>query len=56
MKQVKWRSKENLDAMYIMLYIYQQNPKYYLMLEDDIIATRNYLKILYEVDLNTLRL
>ena len=46
---VKWRSKQNLDAMYLMLYVYKQSPTFYLMLEDDIVSSKDYLKIIYQV-------
>lgn len=42
-RKVKWRSKHNLDESYLMKYSYKLKPKYYLMLEDDIIAYENYL-------------
>jgi len=42
--RAKWRSKQNLDQIFLMMYSYNLNPKYYLMLEDDVIASKDYLK------------
>lgn len=46
--QVKWRSKQNLDAAYLMEYAYTLNPKYYLGIEDDVKAADNYLEKIIE--------
>ncbi|GBP98415.1 Alpha-1,3-mannosyl-glycoprotein 4-beta-N-acetylglucosaminyltransferase A [Eumeta japonica] len=43
LKRVKWRTKQNLDAMFLMTYA-QTKGAFYLMLEDDIIAKKNYMK------------
>ncbi|CAH2103268.1 unnamed protein product [Euphydryas editha] len=43
MKRVKWRSKQNLDTIYLMAYA-QTRGTYYLMLEDDVIAQENYMQ------------
>jgi len=40
--RVKWRSKQNLDQVFLMMYINSLSPEYYLMLEDDVIARKNY--------------
>jgi len=40
--RVKWRSKQNLDQVFLMMYINNLSPEYYLMLEDDVIARKNY--------------
>ncbi|XP_075990546.1 alpha-1,3-mannosyl-glycoprotein 4-beta-N-acetylglucosaminyltransferase A-like [Anticarsia gemmatalis] len=41
-KRVKWRTKQNLDTMYLMAYA-QSKGIYYLMLEDDVITKKNYI-------------
>jgi len=41
-ERVKWRSKQNLDQIFLMMYINKLKPKYYLMLEDDITAKIGY--------------
>ncbi|XP_076799859.1 alpha-1,3-mannosyl-glycoprotein 4-beta-N-acetylglucosaminyltransferase A-like [Clavelina lepadiformis] len=41
--RVKWRSKQNLDQIFLMMYIYNLSPKYYLMMEDDVIASHGYI-------------
>nr|XP_040576027.1 alpha-1,3-mannosyl-glycoprotein 4-beta-N-acetylglucosaminyltransferase B-like [Lepeophtheirus salmonis] len=39
-----WRSKQNMDYAYLYRYVYQKfNFKYFLQLEDDVIATSSYL-------------
>ncbi|XP_068631065.1 alpha-1,3-mannosyl-glycoprotein 4-beta-N-acetylglucosaminyltransferase A-like isoform X2 [Battus philenor] len=43
MKRVKWRTKQNLDAIYLMSYA-QTKGTFYLMLEDDVIAKNNYMQ------------
>ncbi|XP_041987253.1 alpha-1,3-mannosyl-glycoprotein 4-beta-N-acetylglucosaminyltransferase A isoform X2 [Aricia agestis] len=42
-KRVKWRTKQNLDAIYLMSYA-QSKGTFYLMLEDDVIARKNYMQ------------
>ncbi|XP_039258664.1 alpha-1,3-mannosyl-glycoprotein 4-beta-N-acetylglucosaminyltransferase A-like [Styela clava] len=42
-QRVKWRSKQNLDQIFLMTYTYYLNPKYYIMLEDDVLASNDYL-------------
>ena len=49
LERVKWRSKQNLDAVFLMLHAYRNSPKYFLMLEDDIFAKKGYLKTIYSV-------
>lgn len=44
MKRVKWRTKQNLDTIYLMAYA-QSKGTFYLMLEDDVIAKNNYIKV-----------
>lgn len=44
LKRVKWRSKQNLDTIYLMAYA-QTRGTYYLMLEDDVIAEENYMQV-----------
>ena len=41
--RVKWRSKQNLDYSYLMMYAHNRG-EYYLQLEDDIIATNGFVK------------
>ncbi|XP_069781419.1 alpha-1,3-mannosyl-glycoprotein 4-beta-N-acetylglucosaminyltransferase B-like isoform X2 [Narcine bancroftii] len=41
--RVKWRTKQNLDYSFLMMYA-QVKGAFYLQLEDDIIATPNYLQ------------
>nr|XP_026500609.1 alpha-1,3-mannosyl-glycoprotein 4-beta-N-acetylglucosaminyltransferase A [Vanessa tameamea] len=43
LKRVKWRTKQNLDTIYLMAYA-QTRGTYYLMLEDDVIAKENYVQ------------
>lgn len=43
-KRVKWRSKQNLDNIFLMAYA-QSKGTFYLMLEDDIIAKKNYIQV-----------
>ncbi|XP_013179073.1 PREDICTED: alpha-1,3-mannosyl-glycoprotein 4-beta-N-acetylglucosaminyltransferase A-like isoform X2 [Papilio xuthus] len=43
MKRVKWRTKQNLDAIYLMSYA-QTKGTFYLMLEDDVIAKKFYMQ------------
>ncbi|XP_077972611.1 alpha-1,3-mannosyl-glycoprotein 4-beta-N-acetylglucosaminyltransferase A-like isoform X2 [Styela clava] len=54
-RQVKWRSKQNLDQAYLMNYAYNLQPKYYLSLEDDVLAVENYLETIYK-DINSKKL
>ncbi|CAH0716337.1 unnamed protein product, partial [Brenthis ino] len=42
-KRVKWRTKQNLDTIYLMAYA-QSKGTFYLMLEDDVIAKNNYMQ------------
>ncbi|XP_038216612.1 alpha-1,3-mannosyl-glycoprotein 4-beta-N-acetylglucosaminyltransferase A-like isoform X2 [Zerene cesonia] len=42
-KRVKWRTKQNLDALYLMAYG-QTKGTYYLMIEDDIIAKKRFMQ------------
>ncbi|KAJ6224392.1 hypothetical protein RDWZM_002937 [Blomia tropicalis] len=42
MERVQWRSKQNLDYAYLMMYC-QQKGIYYVQLEDDIITKPSYL-------------
>ncbi|KAM3955650.1 alpha-1,3-mannosyl-glycoprotein 4-beta-N-acetylglucosaminyltransferase A [Aphomia sociella] len=43
LKRVKWRTKQNLDTIFLMAYA-QSKGTFYLMLEDDIIAKKNYMQ------------
>lgn len=38
-----WRSKQNLDQVFLMMYVYHLRARYYLMMEDDVIATSEYM-------------
>ncbi|XP_045784998.1 alpha-1,3-mannosyl-glycoprotein 4-beta-N-acetylglucosaminyltransferase A-like [Maniola jurtina] len=42
-KRVKWRTKQNLDTIYLMAYA-QTKGTFYLMLEDDVIAKNKYMQ------------
>ncbi|XP_072440213.1 alpha-1,3-mannosyl-glycoprotein 4-beta-N-acetylglucosaminyltransferase B-like isoform X2 [Chiloscyllium punctatum] len=42
-QRVRWRTKQNLDYSFLMMYA-QAKGVFYLQLEDDIIATPNYLQ------------
>ncbi|XP_007895851.1 alpha-1,3-mannosyl-glycoprotein 4-beta-N-acetylglucosaminyltransferase B isoform X2 [Callorhinchus milii] len=42
-QRVKWRTKQNLDYSFLMMYA-QPKGTFYLQLEDDIIAKNNYLQ------------
>ncbi|KAI9581475.1 alpha-1,3-mannosyl-glycoprotein 4-beta-N-acetylglucosaminyltransferase A [Glossina fuscipes] len=42
LERVKWRSKQNLDFAYLMAYA-QTKGTFYVQLEDDILAKRNFL-------------
>ena len=44
-----WRSKQNLDQVFLMMYIYHLRSQYYLMMEDDVMATRDYMTKLLNV-------
>lgn len=39
-----------------MMYIYHLHSKYYLMMEDDVISSRNYMKTILEVTVQRLDL
>uniref|UniRef100_A0A915PLT8 Alpha-1,3-mannosyl-glycoprotein 4-beta-N-acetylglucosaminyltransferase A n=1 Tax=Setaria digitata TaxID=48799 RepID=A0A915PLT8_9BILA len=41
-ERMYWRTKQNLDYMYLMLYC-QQRGEYYLQLEDDVLAKTGYI-------------
>lgn len=43
-KRVKWRTKQNLDTIYLMAYA-QSKGTFYLMLEDDVIAKNHYMAV-----------
>ena len=40
--RVHWRSKQNLDYAFLMMYAKQRSSAYYIQLEDDILVTFNY--------------
>nr|XP_002127140.1 alpha-1,3-mannosyl-glycoprotein 4-beta-N-acetylglucosaminyltransferase A isoform X1 [Ciona intestinalis] len=42
-ERIKWRSKQNLDQIFLMMYIYHMHPAYYLMLEDDVLSSVGYM-------------
>ncbi|XP_044731713.1 alpha-1,3-mannosyl-glycoprotein 4-beta-N-acetylglucosaminyltransferase A [Chrysoperla carnea] len=44
-ERVRWRSKQNLDFAYLMSYA-QSKGTFYVQLEDDILAKRNYVSIM----------
>ena len=41
-ERVQWRSKQNLDYAYLMMYA-QKRGRFYVQLEDDIIARENFV-------------
>uniref|UniRef100_H2Z3K2 MGAT4 conserved region domain-containing protein n=1 Tax=Ciona savignyi TaxID=51511 RepID=H2Z3K2_CIOSA len=43
MNRIKWRSKQNLDQIFLMMYIYNLGADYYLMLEDDVQSSSHYM-------------
>ena len=49
LERVKWRSKQNLDQVFLMMYIYNLSPKYYLMMEDDVVASHGYIGAIMKV-------
>lgn len=49
MERSIWRSKQNLDQVFLMMYIYHLRARYYLMMEDDVIATSEYMTKLMKV-------
>lgn len=48
MERVRWRSKQSLDFAFLMMYAYRRGM-FYVQLEDDILAKKNYLSIMKEV-------
>uniref|UniRef100_UPI00358E2ECA alpha-1,3-mannosyl-glycoprotein 4-beta-N-acetylglucosaminyltransferase B-like isoform X2 n=1 Tax=Myxine glutinosa TaxID=7769 RepID=UPI00358E2ECA len=44
-ERVRWRTKQNLDYSFLMLYG-QSKGKYFVQLEDDIVARPNYLSVM----------
>lgn len=44
-ERVRWRSKQNLDFAYLMSYA-QSKGTFYVQLEDDILAKRNYISVM----------
>ncbi|XP_026524412.1 alpha-1,3-mannosyl-glycoprotein 4-beta-N-acetylglucosaminyltransferase-like protein MGAT4D [Notechis scutatus] len=46
-ERVRWRTKQNLDYSFLMMYA-QQKGTYYLQLEDDIVANHGYLYTIHE--------
>jgi len=46
-EQTSWRTKQNLDYIYLMSYVYSYyDVKYYIQMEDDIIATKHYVTLI----------
>ena len=43
-EQVKWRSKQNLDYAYLMMYAKNRGAGYYVQLEDDVTVSFKYYK------------
>ena len=41
-EQVKWRSKQNLDYAYLMMYAKKRGSNYYVQLEDDVMVAFKY--------------
>ena len=46
-ERIKWRSKEVFDAAYLMYYS-TNKADYYLMLEDDVLAARGLVTVLFK--------
>lgn len=42
---MRWRTKQNLDYVYLMMYA-QSKGAYYLQLEDDVITKPNYVAVM----------
>lgn len=42
-ERMRWRTKQNLDYAYLMMYC-QNRAKFYMQLEDDVVTKPNYLK------------
>ncbi|XP_054163909.1 alpha-1,3-mannosyl-glycoprotein 4-beta-N-acetylglucosaminyltransferase A-like [Oppia nitens] len=53
LKRVHWRTKQNLDFAYLMMYAYTKGD-YYVQLEDDVVSTPDYVGLIKEaiIDLN----
>ena len=47
--RVKWRSKENLDMVYLLMYGYNLISDYYVMMEDDVITKEGYVEDIMKV-------
>ena len=45
LKRVHWRTKQNLDFAYLMMYSYSRGD-YYIQLEDDVIAAPEYVSLI----------
>merc|ERR1719419_100771 len=43
-ERVKWRSKENLDMVHLLMYGYNLYSRYYVMMEDDVITQKDYVE------------
>ena len=41
--RIQWRSKQNLDYAYLMMYA-KQRSTYYVQLEDDVLTKKNFVK------------
>ncbi|RWS10779.1 Alpha-1:3-mannosyl-glycoprotein 4-beta-N-acetylglucosaminyltransferase B-like protein, partial [Dinothrombium tinctorium] len=52
-ERVRWRTKQNLDYAYLMMYC-QQKGLFYVQLEDDIITKPNYVRLMKELALKQL--
>ena len=48
-ERVKWRSKENLDMVHLLMYGYNLRPDYFVMMEDDVIPRRGYVEDIMKV-------
>ncbi|RWS28566.1 Alpha-1:3-mannosyl-glycoprotein 4-beta-N-acetylglucosaminyltransferase B-like protein [Leptotrombidium deliense] len=55
LERVKWRTKQNLDYAYLMMYC-QQKGTFYVQLEDDIVTKPNYVRQMKELALKQLLL
>ena len=46
-ERVQWRSKQNLDYAFLMMYSHSRGP-FYVQLEDDVITTKGYITAMYD--------
>ena len=49
LERVHWRSKQNLDYAYLMIYAWKMESTYYVQVEDDIITKPKFVNIMKQV-------